>query len=220
MISRYLLENASSLIQNKTILELGAGGGLPSLICAAHGARQVVVTDYPDAELIENLNYNITTCTQLSNPKNIIADGYLWGAPVAEIAKSISGSAKEARFDILILADLLFNHSEHQKLVKTVRLTLARTPKAKALVFFTPYRPWLLEKDLSFFDLVKNNDFGELDADIRNNDKDELSTSGRLAVNKILEEVMDDVMFKEDRGDELLRRTVFGYEIVWADLQE
>lgn len=220
MISRYLLENASSLIQNKTILELGAGGGLPSLICAAHGARQVVVTDYPDAELIENLNYNITTCTQLSNPKNIIADGYLWGAPVAEIAKSISGSAKEARFDILILADLLFNHSEHQKLVKTVRLTLARTPKAKALVFFTPYRPWLLEKDLSFFDLVKNNDFGELDADIRNNDKDELSTSGRLAVNKILEEVMDNVMFKEDRGDELLRRTVFGYEIVWADLQE
>lgn len=220
MISRYLLENASSLIQNKTILELGAGGGLPSLICAVHGARQVVVTDYPDAELIENLNYNIKTCTQLSNPKNIIADGYLWGAPVAEIAKSISGSAKEARFDILILADLLFNHSEHQKLVKTVRLTLARTPKAKALVFFTPYRPWLLEKDLSFFDLVKNNNFGELDADIRNNDKDELSTSGRLAVNKILEEVMDDVMFKEDRGDELLRRTVFGYEIVWADLQE
>ena len=41
-----------------------------------------------------------------------------------------------------------------------------------------------------------------------------------LAVNKVVEEVMDKVMFEEDKGDELLRRTVFGYEVRRKDLIE
>jgi EEF1A N-terminal glycine/lysine methyltransferase len=82
-------------------------------------------------------------------------------------------------FDVLILADLLFNHSEHSKLVKTVQLTLKKSPQSKAYVFFTPYRPWLLEKDLAFFDLAR---------------------SAGLIVNKILEKSMAKVMFEEDPG--------------------
>lgn len=82
-------------------------------------------------------------------------------------------------FDVLILADLLFNHSEHAKLVKTVELTLKKAPGSKAYVFFTPYRPWLLEKDLAFFDLAREAGF---------------------TVVKTLEKVMDKVMFEEDPG--------------------
>lgn len=41
-----------------------------------------------------------------------------------------------------------------------------------------------------------------------------------LQVEKVVEEVMEKVMFEEDRGDELLRRTVFGYEVRWKDLIE
>lgn len=82
-------------------------------------------------------------------------------------------------FDLLILADLLFNHSEHAALVSTVHSTLKRTSKSKALVFFTPYRPWLLEKDMAFFKLAVNAGFG---------------------VEKIWEEVMDAVMFEKDPG--------------------
>jgi len=77
----------------------------------------------------------------------------------------------------LILADLLFNHSEHGKLVQTVTESLKKD--GTALVFFTPYRPWLLEKDLAFFDLAKENG---------------------LVVEKVLEKVMDKVMFEEDPG--------------------
>jgi nicotinamide N-methyltransferase len=51
-----------------------------------------------------------------------------------------------------------------------------------------------LEKDLAFFDLARQEGF---------------------VVEKILEKVMDKVMFEQDRGDELLRRTVFGYELRW-----
>jgi predicted nicotinamide N-methyase len=48
-----------------------------------------------------------------------------------------------------------------------------------ALVFFTPYRPWLLDKDLDFFRLSKG--------------------SG-LRVEKFLEKKMETVLFQEDPG--------------------
>lgn len=114
---------------------------------------------------------------------------------LARIPESANQSKESAKFDLLILADLLFNHSEHAKLVQTVVDTLCKTsPVAMALVFFTPYRPWLLEKDLAFFGLARQAGFD---------------------VEKILETKMEKVMFEEDRGDEELRRTVFGYKMTW-----
>jgi len=134
----------------------------------------------------------------------------LWGASTENVKSHLNG---DGGFDVLILADLLFNHSEHAKLVKTVELTLKKAPRSKAFVFFTPYRPWLLEKDLAFFDLAREAGF---------------------TVTKTLEKVMEKVMFEEDPGvcitcgcseflvltrfqDELLRRTVYGYELVWSN---
>ena len=80
---------------------------------------------------------------------------------------------------MLILADLLFNHSEHAKLIKSMELTLKKAPGSKAYVFFTPYRPWLYEKDMAFFDLAKESGF---------------------TVTKTFEKVMEKVMFEEDPG--------------------
>ena len=99
-----------------------------------------------------------------------------------------------SEFDLLILADLLFNHSEHVKLLSTIRLSLKRLPAARALVFFTPYRPWLFDKDMAFFGLARQ---------------------GGFVVEKVLEKVMENVMFTEDRGDELQRKTVYGYVLRW-----
>jgi predicted nicotinamide N-methyase len=56
------------------VLELGAGAGLPSIVCALSGAKQVVVTDYPDAELVENLQYNIAHCDGLSDQTQFTAE--------------------------------------------------------------------------------------------------------------------------------------------------
>ena len=61
-------------MKDKTVLELGAGAGLPSLVCAFKSAAQTVVTDYPDADLIENLRYNIDHCELISKPPNIVAE--------------------------------------------------------------------------------------------------------------------------------------------------
>lgn len=62
------------MVRGKTVFELGAGAGLPSLVCALNGAEQTVVTDYPDADLIENLQYNIDHCSLLPKPSKIAAE--------------------------------------------------------------------------------------------------------------------------------------------------
>ncbi|KIX04066.1 uncharacterized protein Z518_07619 [Rhinocladiella mackenziei CBS 650.93] len=191
VISQYLEDNARQLVEGKAILELGAGAGLPGLVSAILGARKVVVTDYPDLELIVNLRYNIQHCDAIENKSAIVAEGFLWGNSADSLKAHISPAAG---FDLLILADILFNHSEHAKLLCTLRDCLKKTMDAVALVFFTPYRPWLLDKDLHFFELARADGF---------------------VVNKILERTMDRVMFENDRGDEELRKTVFGYEVRW-----
>ncbi|CZR60946.1 probable NNT1 Putative nicotinamide N-methyltransferase, has a role in rDNA silencing and in lifespan determination [Phialocephala subalpina] len=195
LVSTYLEKN-SSLVKGKTVLELGAGAGLPSLVCAGLGAKTVVVTDYPDAELVQNLQLNIDRFYEHrgneGEERKIIAEGHCWGNDASNLLSHLPAS--EQGFEVLILADLLFNHSEHGKLVETVKSTLKKTKEAKALVFFTPYRPWLFEKDMAFFELVSEEGF---------------------EVEKVLEEKMERVMFEEDRGDEELRRTVFGYVVRW-----
>jgi nicotinamide N-methyltransferase len=198
LVSTYLEKNPS-LIEAKTILELGAGAGLPSLVCAVLAARKVVVTDYPDPELVANLWVNIENLSlpeTESEEKRIVAEGYCWGADATPLLAHLpTGTGKEKRFDVLILADLLFNHSEHGRLVQSIQATLSKKKDAKALVFFTPYRPWLYEKDMAFFNLVREAGF---------------------SVEKVLEEKMEKVMFEKDPGDEELRRTVFGYAVQWA----
>ncbi|KAI6246004.1 Protein N-terminal and lysine N-methyltransferase efm7 [Erysiphe necator] len=198
------LEAHPEIVCGKKVLELGAGAGLPSLVCAYLEAECVVITDYPDTALIENLKSNvervkneINTVRKSNGLKSrLVVQGHCWGEDCQSILSHITDE-KNSGFDVLILADLLFNHSEHRKLLVTVQRTLKKQEDAKALVFFTPYRPWLLEKDLMFFEIVKN---------------------AGMKVEKILEEKTEKLMFEKDRGDPELRKTIFGYIVKW-DLQ-
>ena len=88
-------------------------------------------------------------------------------------------------FDLLILADLLFNHSEHSALLDTIKNTLKRSQNSKALVFFTPYTPRLLGKDMAFFKLAAEEGF---------------------VIHKVVEETMEKAMFEEDPGVSFLLR--------------
>lgn len=176
-LATYIESNAQELVQDRSVLELGAAAGLPSLVAALHGASNVVMTDYPDADLVENMDFNIRAISKLLSGSTITAQGYLWGDPTQPLFAALPHGA--SGFDTLILGDLLFNHSEHSKLITTVQNSLKKCSTSVALVFFTPYRPWLLAKDLAFFDLARD---------------------AGLKVNKILEQVMDKVMFEEDPG--------------------
>ncbi|EJS42551.1 nnt1p [Saccharomyces arboricola H-6] len=146
------LDSHPELIKGKFVLELGAAAALPSVICALNGAQMVVSTDYPDPDLMENINYNI----KANVPEefgNVTTEGYIWGneysSLLAHINKFDNGNGK---FDLIILSDLVFNHTEHHKLLQTTKDLLAE--KGRALVVFSPHRPKLLQKDLDFFQLA------------------------------------------------------------------
>lgn len=59
-LSDYLLRHPSS-VKGRCVLELGAGAGLPSLVSALAGAKGVVITDYPDEELVKTIRWNVET---------------------------------------------------------------------------------------------------------------------------------------------------------------
>jgi len=47
------------------------------------------------------------------------------------------------------MADLLANHSEHSKMLKTCQNALEKS--GEIFVIFSAHRPWLLEKDMVGF---------------------------------------------------------------------
>ncbi|EKF30358.1 RAB GDP dissociation inhibitor alpha, putative [Trypanosoma cruzi marinkellei] len=65
--AKYMVKRMDSRmidVRGKTVLELGAGLGVPSLAAFRNGARCVVATDYPDGDLLEILEMNVkANCT-------------------------------------------------------------------------------------------------------------------------------------------------------------
>ncbi|KAH8432095.1 putative nicotinamide N-methyltransferase Nnt1 [Aspergillus melleus] len=191
----YIEERAQQLIAGKDVLEIGAAAGVPSIVSAIKGARTTIMTDYPDPDLVENMRFNASSSAPLIPSGSALhVDGYKWGASVEPLQAYLP--AGETRFDLLIMADVVYSYREHGNLIKTMQMTLKKSREAVALVIFTPYEPWLLPRTETFFPLAERSGF---------------------KVTKIFEKLMDNVLFENDPGDEKLRRTVFGYEIRWAE---
>lgn len=184
------LDCRKELIHGKNVLELGAASALPSLICALNGARKVIATDYPDTELIENIQYNIGHCSGVAATQ-ISSQGYIWGREVGDLLCAID----HQKFDLLLLSDLVFNHQAHHDLLKTCMNCMASGPDVQALVFFTHHRPHLAHKDNDFLTLAAAEPYNFL-------------------VEKVAEDKSEqNVMFEEDGGSRDVRATVHGYRL-------
>lgn len=199
--AQYFEADPAGTVKDRNVLELGAGAGLPSLVAAALGARRVVMTDFPDADILSTMEKNIAECRiipptgeaeERTKADVIVSKGFVWGFDPQPLLAELSPS--HPKFDVLILADLLFRHSEHGKLLDTIRDTMARDAGAKAYVFFTSYRPWLQHKDMAFFDLARERGF---------------------AVDKILERKMERPLFEDDPGDREVLKTCTGWVVRW-----
>ncbi|KAJ2357253.1 Protein N-terminal and lysine N-methyltransferase efm7 [Coemansia sp. RSA 2618] len=180
------LDMHPDVVANKTVLELGAAGALPSMIAAANHARHVVITDYPDADLLQNIR---TTCgLNFPQSESLVVAGHRWGHEIDKIRALNHGE----KYDVLILCDLVFNHSEHPGLLRSVIELMAEN--GRAYVFFTHHRPWLVAQDLAFLDRAKENG---------------------LKCERVVEEYTG-AMFEDDPGDERVRGTVHGFELSFA----
>lgn len=193
------LDHHSEIYKDRRVLELGAGGGLPGIVTALNGATKVVLTDYPDDALTANLEYNVDENVRNEDiRKRVAVEGYVWGKNTKPLLEAIRTSQDiEARYELIILSDLVFNHSQHDALLTTCEGVIApsqpesKNPAPQVLVFFTHHRPHLAHKDMVFFEKAKERGW---------------------RCEEILTERFSP-MFPEDSGDEEVRSTVHGWRL-------
>lgn len=158
------LDKHSVECKDKTILELGAGAALPSLIACKLGAKRCCITDYPAVNLIENIESLITANSIPASQAKAL--GYIWGHDVNEL----SSQTDCGRFDLILLAELLWKDTKplHRALLSSVRQLLAATGKALVTLAHRPtptqescflHVVHTAEDDLEFFKLAVS-DFG------------------------------------------------------------
>ncbi|KAI0937635.1 hypothetical protein AcW1_001532 [Taiwanofungus camphoratus] len=214
------LDGHPDLYRGRSVLELGAGGGLPGIVAAKNGARTVVLTDYPDASLLENLVYNVQKNVPTQTLSQVHVKGYVWGQPVNQLLDLLESPSATDGYDLIIMSDLIFNHSQHDALLRTCEYSLSRqsplqvsktssdeahSPSATndspgglngnfpcLLVFYTHHRPHLAHRDMEFFD--KARDRGWL-------------------CHKVLTQRFPP-MFPDDPGEEEVRATVHGWRLI------
>ncbi|KAJ3732918.1 hypothetical protein DFJ43DRAFT_1070248 [Lentinula guzmanii] len=128
-------------LQEKTLIELGAGCSLPSLAsCIISSPTNipslVVTTDYPDPIILGNLRSNVERNQALVPPTcKLHCRGYEWGQEVADLLNLLPlNQNASVGFDIVILSDLLHFQTSHDVLVTSLSLLLAKTVDARVYV--------------------------------------------------------------------------------------
>ncbi|KAF5378190.1 hypothetical protein D9615_007502 [Tricholomella constricta] len=193
------LDEHLDIYQDKCVLELGAGGALPSIVAVKNGARKVVITDYPDDDLVKNIELNVETNISILNRERVSIQGYIWGRPIDPLLNALPKTHPEPSFDLIILSDLIFNHSQHDALLTTCEAALAPAPSESqgtssspsVLVFYSHHRPHLAHRDMEFFQQARERGW-------------------------FCEEILTRKfapMFPNDSGEESIRSTVHGWRL-------
>lgn len=114
------LINHSELIQDKSVLEIGAGIGQPSFTIAAK-AKEVIISDH-NADAVELINYNIQQlgCT------NVKAACLDWN----DFPENIQA-------DIILLSDINYAPDEFEPLLKLIQHFIKQKSK---IIIATPQR--------------------------------------------------------------------------------
>lgn len=121
-------------VRGRSVLELGAGTALPSLLAALLGATRVVLTDYPAPAVISNLTANAARNARAElSPSGAVApvevEGHSWGelgTPLAE--------ANRRAFHRVLVCDCLWMPWQHENLLRSVEWFLGAGPDARCWV--------------------------------------------------------------------------------------
>ncbi|KAK0452330.1 hypothetical protein EV421DRAFT_1768355 [Armillaria borealis] len=117
------IERALIPVQGRRVVELGAGCALPSLLMStlAQPPSLVVVTDYPDDVIMNNLKENVNrNRSHVSYGCITCCQGSLTG--------EIMG------YDVVILSDLLHFHSSHNVLIASLKSLLRKTADSRVYI--------------------------------------------------------------------------------------
>ncbi|KAL6309275.1 hypothetical protein BKA93DRAFT_746165 [Sparassis latifolia] len=121
---------ASAALQGQSLrlLEFGAGAGLPGILTArCYPEVRVVLSDYPDEVLIRTLVDNVGR-NGVVDRCSVVA--YAWGSDPSSLFSS-HGSVEISGFDVIVAADTLWNPELHSRFIKSLHLTLKKSPSAR-----------------------------------------------------------------------------------------
>ncbi|RPB24152.1 hypothetical protein L211DRAFT_838061 [Terfezia boudieri ATCC MYA-4762] len=116
-------------VKNETVLELGAGAGLPSIVAGLCGAKEVVISDYPALELLSNISANVkrNITPQIIYNSKISVRGHKWGeldpaknnTPVST-ADLLTMTHPPHSFTRIIVADCMWMAWQHANLCSSI----------------------------------------------------------------------------------------------------
>ncbi|RYO97617.1 hypothetical protein DL765_011112 [Monosporascus sp. GIB2] len=131
-LASYLLtETGKGLVKGKGILELGAGTGLLSILCAKHlQARHVTTTDGDDS-VVEALKKNIVLNGLRSN-QHVVARTLNWGDDLE--ATWVKQDCKARPYDVVIGADITYDKVAIKALVTTIHQLFELRPGLRVLI--------------------------------------------------------------------------------------
>ncbi|KAJ3502405.1 hypothetical protein NLJ89_g8903 [Agrocybe chaxingu] len=126
------IERGLLTLGGATVIELGAGGALPSLLLSIQPNPPIliVVTDYPDEGILGNLKQNVErNRSSATDGCRIECRGYEWGTDPSDLLL-----LSKTGYDVVILSDLLHFLASHDVLVSSIGALLARKRDAKVYV--------------------------------------------------------------------------------------
>lgn len=109
LLTEYLLAHPF-LCRDRNILEISAGAALPSLVASKLFPKSLVVTDFPQEDVLENIQ-ELFQQNRIQNPSYQIL-GHQWGEDVTRLLDTLPH--KDTLFDLIILSEVLWRDTYPQ----------------------------------------------------------------------------------------------------------
>ena len=164
VLSRWL-DAHPVLAAGQAVLEIGAGAALPSVVAALLGARAVVVSDWPDPKMLQNMETNLAANLPPPVDRRATVVGYDWNRSPQPLLDELGALGGGAAFELILLADLLYE-CEHEAILSAVVACLApdapsfdaatdgSPPYPRALLTYQVHDRCQAAKQAAFFDLA------------------------------------------------------------------
>lgn len=82
-----LISSGKFCVLGESVLELGAGAGLPGILSILEGAEGVVLSDYNSPEVLKNLERNVEENVPATLRHAVKVEGHIWGESSCSILK-------------------------------------------------------------------------------------------------------------------------------------